>query len=82
MFDNLRDYHVKFNITSTQYSLFKFYMAQALQNANLGAETFYSIMESADAYKTAIINQESVRELIDKFIGYPNFIAEFGRACI
>ncbi|CAD8044017.1 unnamed protein product [Paramecium primaurelia] len=78
--DSMRDFHKGFEITSVQYSIFKYYLSGSLSK-HTQKEVIWYILEQTDAYKAAVINQDSIKDLVYKQQGIDNFTTEFIKLC-
>ncbi|CAD8046909.1 unnamed protein product [Paramecium sonneborni] len=78
--DSMRDFHKAFRINSVQYSVFKYYLSGALSK-HTEKEVVWYILEQTDAYKAAVIDQDSIKDLVYKQFGIDNFCTEFIKLC-
>ncbi|CAD8138468.1 unnamed protein product [Paramecium pentaurelia] len=78
--DSMRDFHKAFRINSVQYSVFKYYLSGALSK-HTEKEVVWYILEQTDAYKAAVIDQDSIKDLVYKQFGIDNFCSEFIKLC-
>ncbi|CAK78664.1 unnamed protein product (macronuclear) [Paramecium tetraurelia] len=78
--DSMRDFHKSFEITSVQYSIFKYYLSGSLSK-HTQKEVIWYVLEQTDAYKAAVINQDSIKDLVYKQQGFDNFTNEFLKLC-
>ncbi|CAK92490.1 unnamed protein product (macronuclear) [Paramecium tetraurelia] len=78
--DSMRDFHKAFGINSVQYSVFKYYLSGAMSK-HAEKEVVYYILEQTDSYKAAVIDQDSIKDLVYKQFGIDNFCAEFIKLC-
>ncbi|CAD8126985.1 unnamed protein product [Paramecium sonneborni] len=78
--DSMRDFHRAFEITSVQYSVFKYYLSSSLSK-HTQKEVIWYILEQTDSYKAAVINQDSIKDLVYKQQGFDNFSQEFIKLC-
>ncbi|CAD8131942.1 unnamed protein product [Paramecium pentaurelia] len=78
--DSMRDFHKAFEITSVQYSIFKYYLSGSLSK-HTQKEVVWYVLEQTDAYKAAVINQDSIKDLVYKQQGIDNFTSEFIKLC-
>ncbi|CAD8046263.1 unnamed protein product [Paramecium sonneborni] len=78
--DSMRDFHKAFEITSVQYSVFKYYLSGSLSK-HTQKEVVWYVLEQTDAYKAAVINQDSIKDLVYKQQGFDNYTSEFIKLC-